>query len=400
MFFWIFILGAFIPHYLFAENTDSKSNPQIKSLIQNGSCIAASGNQIIFSYEDDKKLVPASIWKITTSLAALNTLGGNYRFKTEFYFDTDNNLYIKGFGDPFLVSEEIDLIFKTLKDKGLSEVNNIYLDSTAFNISSAPNGVSHSLNPYDVTNSALAVNFNTVNFTVDNDGTVSSAEKQTPTLAIMKDLGKGFKKGRHRINISNSPENVLRHTGELFRAIQHRNNISGDGIVLNKKTPEELKPLYIHHSSKNLSEVIEAMMLYSNNYTANQIYLTMGAHEYEYPATWEKSKKALRKYIDENFPGYSGSIEFDEGSGISRNNRITASAMIEILNRFKPYAALLPFEDNMHIKSGTLRGVYSYAGYFLRDGCYDSFVIILNQNRNNRDKVLKSLKKMYNTTSE
>ena len=397
---WILLIGAFISHNISAENSYSKPIPEIQNLIQNGSYILTRGNRIIYSYDEDNKLVPASIWKIATSLAALKTLGDDFRFKTEFYLDIDNNLYIKGFGDPFLVSEEIDSIFNKLKEKGLVEINNIYLDSSAFNITSAPNGVSKSLNPYDVTNSALAVNFNTINFKVSSNGKVSSAEKQTPTLPIMRDLGKDFRKGTHRINISRSPENVLRHSGELFRNIQLVNGISGKGTIQNKKTPQDLKPFYVHHSSKSLTEVIEAMMLYSNNFIANQIYLTMGAQEYEYPATWEKSKIALKKYINDNFPGYSDSIEFDEGSGISRNNRITAHVMIEILNSFKPYAALLPFEDNMFIKSGTLKGVYSYAGYFMRDGGYDSFVIILNQQRNYRDKVLHSLKKIYNTASD
>ena len=391
----IFLWGILFSQGLFAWDVNDGLESRLNKLVRNGSCIVTKNNSYIASYNPDTPFIPASIWKIITALAALETLGEDYRFKTEFYLDSDSNLYIKGFGDPFLISEEIDSIFKALTHKGVAKINIIYLDNSTFTGSEAPSGIGSSLNPYDVTNGALAVNFNTINFHVDEKGEIGSAEKQTPTLPLMKELGRDFKKGTHRINISRSPENVSRHAGELFRAFQRQHLISGNGKEIIGKTPAGLSPCYIHYSSKTLKDIIKAMMLYSNNYIANQIYLTMGAAAYGYPATWEKSQKYLRNYLDKDLPEYSKSIIFDEGSGISRNNRITAHAMIEVLNKFKPYAGLLPIEDGRFVKSGTLRGVYSYAGYFIRDGDYDSFVIMLNQNKNTRDRILKLLEKQY-----
>ena len=72
--------------------------------------------------------------------------------------------------------------------------------------------------------------------------------------------------------------------------------------------------------------------------------------------------------------------------------------MIEVLDRFKPHADLLPFENDKFIKSGTLRGVYSYAGYFVRGKNYDGFVIILNQKKNYRDRILGLLEGVYEIT--
>ncbi len=394
----IIIYGILFSQSTLAGESNGNLETKLNKLIQNGSCIVSKNNNRIISYNPDNPYIPASIWKIVTALAALETLGEDYRFKTEFYLDSSSDLYVKGYGDPFLISEEIDSIFKALSKRGVAEINNIYLDNSAFKGPEAPPGISSSLNPYDVTNSALAVNFNTINFYVDKNGEISSAENQTPTLAIMKKLGRGFKEGTHRINISKSPENVLRHTGELFRAFQHLHGIPGSGMETKSETPPDLKPFYVHHSSRLLKDIIKAMMLYSNNYTANQIYLTLGASEHGHPATWEKSEKSLRSYIDKNFPVYSESITFDEGSGISRNNRITARAMVDMLDKFKPFAGLLPIENDTFIKSGTLKGVYSYAGYFVREGKCDSFVIILNQERNYRDRILKLLEQQYNTT--
>ncbi|NLA74322.1 MAG: peptidase S13, partial [Deltaproteobacteria bacterium] len=242
---------------------------------------------------------------------------------------------------------------------------------------------------------ALAVNFNTINFRVDQNGTISSAEMQTPTLDIMKEVGRGFKSGKHRINISRPRKNITRYTGELFRAIQQVNGISGKGEVLEKAVPSGLTPLYVHYTSKSLDEVVRDMLFYSSNYTANQIYLTLGAAAYGYPATWEKANRFMREYVDRNFPGASQEITFDEGSGISRNNLITAGAMLDILEKMRPYADLLPLEKERRIKSGSLNGVYSYAGYFLNKGALDSFVIILNQKSNNRDRILDLMEKWY-----
>ncbi len=44
--------------------------------------------------------------------------------------DANQNLYIKGFGDPFLISEEVIIIVRELKKLGCRKINDIYLDDT------------------------------------------------------------------------------------------------------------------------------------------------------------------------------------------------------------------------------------------------------------------------------
>ncbi len=62
----------------------------------------------------DKPFVPASVAKVVTAWLAMETLGGDYRFKTEFYLDDNRVLYVRGGGDPFLISEELVLLAKNL----------------------------------------------------------------------------------------------------------------------------------------------------------------------------------------------------------------------------------------------------------------------------------------------
>ena len=80
-----------------------------------------------------------------------------------------------------------------------------------------------------------------------------------------------------------------------------------------------------------------------------------------------------------------------EGSGLSREQRSSASGMIHILEVFSPIADLLPEVNGALRKSGTLTGVYNFAGYLTGpDGLYP-FVIMTNQTDNNRAEILQLL---------
>ena len=65
--------------------------------------------------------------------------------------------------------------------------------------------------------------------------------------------------------------------------------------------------------------------------------------------------------------------------------------MMHILEGFKPFAELLPEVNGALRKSGTLTGVYNFAGYITGpDGLYP-FAIMTNQSVNNRAEILRLL---------
>ena len=64
------------------------------------------GNELV-AQNADKPFMPASVAKIVTAWLAMEVLGADYRFETRFYLDSDRVLYIRGGGDPFLISEEL-----------------------------------------------------------------------------------------------------------------------------------------------------------------------------------------------------------------------------------------------------------------------------------------------------
>ena len=382
-----------------AKDAEIISPAEVMRFIDNGGYAVKKDGRIIAAHNFHKMFVPASIVKIATSLAALRILGPQYRFETYFFVDAKQNLYIKGFGDPFLISEEIVIIVRELKRLGCRRINDIYLDDTAFNIPTIADGSGLSDNPYDARNNALAVNFNTVNVKKDQTGKVRSAEEQTPILPLMAELSEKLEPGIHRINISQGRtgrnEIINRYAGELFRAFQHKEKIPGDGIIVFKKTPENLTPYYIHQSSKALEDIIAPLMFFSNNFIANQLYLTMGAKIYGYPATWEKSRMAVEDTLLKEFKLSASEIRIIEGSGLSRKNMASPSAMIQLLDFFKPFSGFLQQNGGKFFKSGTLKGVYSYGGYFSENNDLDSFVLMLNQEKNSRKQLLQELEQIY-----
>ena len=383
-----------------ANGVESIPPPESLSFVDNGGYAVTKDGQIIASHNLHKMFIPASIVKIATSLTALQILGPQYRFETYFFMDENQNLYIKGFGDPFLVSEEIAFIVKNLKELGCKRINDIYLDDTAFNIVAATDGAGFSDNPYDAQNNALAVNFNTVNVKKDLSGRVSTAEEQTPTLPLMAELAEDLAHGTHRINITQdktgSHEIIGRYAGEIFRAFLRKENISGEGIITLRKTPDTLTPYYRHKSTISLHDIIPRLMLYSNNFIANQLYLAVGAKREGYPATWGKSRKAVAETLMHDFHLSADEIMLFEGSGLSRKNMATPYAMLQLLDFLKPYKDFLPRKEGKFLKSGTLKGVYSYGGYFSENNDFNSFVLILNQEKNTRERLLQVLEEIHN----
>lgn len=361
-----------------------------------GYALADESGRIVSSCNRQTSFIPASIIKIPTALAAMHILGRGFRFRTAFYRDNRNNLYIEASGDPFLISEEVAYIIGELQAGGVNEIRGIFVDISRFALREEPPGMGRSDNPYDSPATAAGVNFNTVSIRVDEQGNVVSDEPQTPTLPIMAELGAGLPRGSYRLNICRpgcaADEQAARYTAELFRGLQDRAGIAGSGPLGIRQIPADAELVYTHANRKNLEQIVASLLEYSNNYTANMVFLACGMKQYGDPATWDKARKAVQEALA-NILGADTAmmIGLHEGSGLARSNRITAEAVIRSLVAFREHRNLLQEKQGHRIKSGTLDGVYNYAGYL--DGSRP-FVILLNQPQNTRDAVLRRLDRM------
>ena len=367
---------------------------KIKKYVTSGSVMLndESGNPLI-SINPDKLFVPASIIKVLTSMIALDFLGKEYRFRTECYTNSRSDLIIKGYGDPFFVSDEIRLFAEKLKESGVTEINTIVLDHSYFSSDLSIPGISQTSNPYDALNGALVVNFNTVNIIKEASGKVASAEEETPITPLAVEKGKDIAAGtKTRINLSANRSDCSRYAGELLQAIFREKGIAimeddiGEATINTSK-----KPAFVYENSRKLPEVLTGLLKYSNNFIANQIFLEIGARRSGSPATMQKSRAVFEQYIHSTLGIPENELVMVEGSGISRSTMVTGRVMISIMERFRPHAGLLTPKNGHPVKSGTLKGVHNYAGYITTGKGLRPFVIMLNQEKNHRDIIMKLL---------
>ena len=321
----------------------------------------AAGNELV-AQNTDKPFVPASVTKIVTAWLAMEVLGGDYRFETRFYLDDKRKLYVRGGGDPFLISEELaPLATELVAAIGKNPITGIVLDASYYPSNLRIPGIVNTDEAYNALNSALAVNFNTVN-AVRSGNKVRSAEPQTPItpLATTQFRLRG-PNGKGRISLSQDPTVSLQYAGELIAAFIARAGGSVKGKISTGTVPAGLKPVYVHRQSRTLSQILVDLLRASNNYIANQVFLEIGAHRLGGPVSLEKSLRVANEMLAAH--GLADAIHLEEGSGISRDNRFTARGLAKVLELFAPHANLLRGHDGGMNKTGSLDGVRTLAGY-------------------------------------
>ena len=354
-----------------------------------------SGN-IVISHNIDKLMVPASILKIATADAVMTHLGENYSIPTEFYLTPDNYLGIKGFGDPTLVSESLSAIAVQLKKQQAMQTSGklkgFWLDSSFFKSHIKIHGQSSSDNPYDSSNGALVANFNTIYVHKARNGKISSAEPQTPLTATAIRLAKKLSAGKHRINLGSQYNLTLLYFSELLQAFLKREGIDIPVRIINKPIPENSKKIFVHQSAP-VSEIIEQLFSFSNNFIANQLLIILGGEQKGAPADLEKGKQVVKEFLM-NIVGINHFI-LEEGSGLSRKNQFTAADMMSLLIHFQPHQDLLRIDqDRFQAKTGTLKGISTYAGYMISpSGDNYPFVIMLDKSKwgSDRNKIANQL---------
>lgn len=328
------------------------------------------------SLRENRSMVPASTLKVFTALLAFKTWSPQHRFQTDFYLDSNKVLWVKGSGDPFLTSEELNRIVKVLKKKGLKQINGIGVDSHYFSSDIQIDGKTNTQNPYDAPAAALAVNFNTVTL-IRNNTKVHSGERQTPLTPLMKKLANSVPNGYQRISIG--AQNQSGHYfAEVLQAKLQQQGIQTTALIKDGYLPVKQQLFYRHKNSHTLNQIVAEMLEHSNNFIANQLFLMMGAERYGAPADISKSQQAAAEKVKQLF-GWQQRV-FYEGSGLSYKNQLSANQFLQILQKFSPYKNLLKSQGkNILAKTGTLTGVSSYAGYLRKNQKWIPFALFINQ---------------------
>jgi D-alanyl-D-alanine carboxypeptidase/D-alanyl-D-alanine-endopeptidase (penicillin-binding protein 4) len=147
-----------------------------------------------------------------------------------------------------------------------------------------------------------------------------------------------------------------------FRTFWTQSGGAIDGALRLEQLPADAKLLY-EFDSLPLSEVIRLVNKYSNNVMARHLLLTLGAEKSGVPATIEGGRQAVDAWLasrDIKIPG----LILDNGSGLSRAERVTVRGLGEVLDRawHSPFMPELAASLPLSATDGTLRGRFRATG--------------------------------------
>ncbi len=389
--FWCLAISAYLSAVQAGDLFSSNAFTQRDSIL-----VVGPGDQALFKWRAEEQMIPASLAKLTTAYMAKEKWGWEHKFHTNFYV-LDKQLWIEGRGDPYLISEELDIIAEQLVSKLPSDINSINLDANYFADEPVP-GRTKVSDPYNAPLSAISTNFNTAKVKPAQNDWVS-AEPQTPITMTVKQvmarLPNNSNAGITRINLINS-QFAQSHFAEILLTKLRQAGARGQkdlnskiAVHVNQSLPTGAKLLYRYENSHNLKEVVRGTLEYSNNFIANQLFLLLGDDGTGTPLNFNKASEFAAASLREKLAW--SDFNTSEGSGLSRENRLSASQVSQLLFELQPQYSLFkryPIKTNSsstqrkvsaYAKSGTLDGVHNLAGYFIVGREYYRFVFMFNR---------------------
>ena len=362
-------------------------------------------DKVLYQWRVSEKMIPASLVKLLTTQLSIAKWGLQHQFRTDF-FRLGQELWVKGYGDPFLVSEELDVIADQLQQIGLQGITSINIDDRYFSDVLVP-GHSKVDDPYNAPLSAVAANFNTVNLK-RNGQQLLSAESQTPLTSTAEKIAKSssvnISAKPTRVNLKNRV-NAQRHFAEI---LMHKLGSPSLEINVDASLPNNAELIYTHLNSHALKDMLIGAMKYSNNFIANQLFLKLSETKGTQSLNFNSVEKYISKQLEQQYgwdEASSTNVILNEGAGLSRQNRLSAKqiddvllklqANKELLNRYS-ISGVSPSRDSTvyaHAKTGTLNGVSNFAGFLNVSGKRYRFVFMFNRPvpYGYRDRVLNSL---------
>ena len=402
---------------------------------------AAGDGPARLRHRADASINPASVMKLVTTYAAMDLLGPDFTWSTRFATDgvldkgtLRGNLYIRGGGDPKLVLERLQTAFQELQTQGVVVVlGDLVLDHSAFELVPRDPGAfdGEALRPYNASPDALLVNFKSVilKFSPDEAAGVARVSSEPPLAGLAIDTTLPLARGgcgdwRSAIAARFDDVNAIRFEGRYpqscgdklwpvayqdpesyaARALEGLWRSGGGALTGRVRTGTTPPGARLLHEARSLplSDIIADVNQWSNNVMAQQVFLTLGQLAPAQvdamtvprgrltpvrPGRFERSRDILSRWWSTTFGIRHTAPVMDNGSGLSREERITPDALVELLRHAARHpqgsqfvgslsvagvngtAARLgrspnsPLHGNAWLKTGTLRDVTGIAGY-------------------------------------
>lgn len=349
---------------------------------------------------------PASTMKLITTLTGLDVLGPQYRWRTNVYTDglirqgtLKGNLYLQGTGDPKLVPEEFAKMMKALQNLGIQKIDgNLFFDRSVY----APSVMEHntidgeSLRAYNVPPDPLLYAFRTLSFQLGKSRTADFIDiGYTPPLSQLKVINQmqlvdqSCDNWKSNIRFNLDPEGDVATTNQLLTAQFSGSfpntckGVSYNVVALDANTfltqgfaaAWELSGgtwtqapigrsgtvplaarLLLQFEGIPLADDVQDINKYSNNVMARQLMLTLALEKIGKPATTENGELVIQSWLKGlglQFP----ELVIENGSGLSRNEAISAEHMTQLLVAARNLSVADIFYNSLPIAGtdGTMR---------------------------------------------
>lgn len=420
--------------------------------------VSLDAGDTLFAHRADVPLAPASNMKLFTTAAALHYLGPDYRYTT---FLTgmgpvrdsvlEGDLYLYGTGDPTLSARFFDsktAVWEALADSllalGVTRIaGDLVGDASYFEGPSVGEGwdTTYITHTYAAPSSALSYNDNVVTLRVTagevggppevllvpggtvqlrNDArTVDSGRGQIRVerrsydgpLVLTGTIRRGAGAQWRAVPVPDPAafaisvfEEVLRDRGVTveggLRVVQgaSASPVTGQQVFAPVSEEDTVIQVLAVHRSPPLLEILEVINQRSHNLYADAVLRTVGrvASGHGSMAAGEAAVLALIESSD----GDSGTLRMDDGSGLSRLNRASARALVELLAFMaesphdQTFRETLPeaatsrglrrmqqtdAAGNLRAKTGTIERVSALSGYVrAKNGELIAFSILSN----------------------
>lgn len=377
----------------------------------------------VLQHQSRLPMNPASVIKLLTTAAALDQLGPAWSWSTPVWLQgkltdgvLEGDVHIKGSGDPKLVYERVWLLLRRVMQLGVRELRGDFvLDASAFagGSGNAADFDGQGQRAYNVRASALLLNYHALvfSFTPDPAAGVARISVEPPLAGLQADRSVPLIQGAcgdwtTKLEANVTPTRArfggsyAASCGELFwpyadaaPASFNQRLIEGlwremggklAGTVRDGPAPAGIEPSFVHRSPP-LIEAVREINKFSNNTMAQQLFLTLALQrEPARLATPEAARALLRRWVVERLgeTPEEGELIIDNGSGLSRQTRISARLMARVLRQawaspwMSELMSSLPISGvdgtlrraragggRAHLKTGSLRDASARAGW-------------------------------------
>nr|WP_086940614.1 D-alanyl-D-alanine carboxypeptidase/D-alanyl-D-alanine-endopeptidase [Thaumasiovibrio occultus] len=390
--------------------------------------------EVIYKRNTDDWLQPASTQKLLTALVAKQRLGSSFRYTTSIHQD-DRGAVINFSGDPTLSRQDLTRLLQQAYQKNPSIFRgDIYLYNGGFSGSNRAIGLTWDTmgSCYAAPSSGISLDYNCAEaalyrdgeigdiarlnipehhlITVQNSVEIVTKETYFDTLCnIYLDANDNNSYSLTGCQVQHSSplplkfaiQNPEKYVAEVIRSDLERLGLPFDGTIYLTQTPADTAALSSHRSA-SLNTLLARVLQDSNNVVSDSLLRTIGLQEGQ--GSYVYGSHILRKHLADLFGDTSWlRVPIDDGSGLSRNNRLTVDHLAQVLayiRRNEPsLMALLPvsgesgtmkyrrsmqeeeFEGRIRAKTGSIYGAINLAGFVTTDSGRELMIVqVVNGN--------------------